>query len=350
MSSDALREGAQIKAAITTSGLDIYQTLVGSPELVFDTVVLEAHLNAELVGQHWPGPPRTRSKLAKAAVARALGYSVPSSFPRVQPRFPGQDLDVYVQQADNLQIWNEEVSATRRYVLIRVDGHATVVAVRVPTGEVLAVLDRTGTLTSKYLAKRQAGRAGSVLVSAVDTTNLSNLVAPVPHMDNAELAGLGASQLPSAGKVLTIEAVYAKLLPMVGQTIGGKGLASDRLRGAVLHALASRLLGLGDHSDTGQFPDIPCQVLEVKLQTASTVDLGLVTPNSKAQALTLGPGFRHCDTRYAVVYGAMQPDGSVDITELVLATGEDFFSEFQRFEGNVQNKKIQIPLPKNFFR
>ena len=32
-----------------------------------------------------------------------------------------------------------------------------------------------------------------------------------------------------------------------------------------------------------------------------------------------------------------------------LASGENFFTYFQRFEGKVKNTKLQIPLPGDFF-
>lgn len=56
-------------------------------------------------------PLRTRSKVVKTAVYKALGYPVPSSFKKTRPRFPGQCFDTYVQKADNLQVWNEESSS-----------------------------------------------------------------------------------------------------------------------------------------------------------------------------------------------------------------------------------------------
>src|SRR5207249_11327266 len=63
--------------------------------------------------------------------------------------FPGQDLDVYVQKANNLQVWNEKISPTRRYAILRLNQSDEVVNVRVVTGETLAALDATGTLTDR---------------------------------------------------------------------------------------------------------------------------------------------------------------------------------------------------------
>ena len=37
------------------------------------------------------------------------------------------------------------------------------------------------------------------------------------------------------------------------------------------------------------------------------------------------------------------------VEAIVMATGASFFNEFQRFEGLVQNRKLQIPLPADLF-
>ncbi len=105
------------------------------------------------------------------------------------------------------------------------------------------------------------------------------------------------------------------------------------------------------YQDTGQFPDVRHQLLEVKLQTSPTIDLGLVQPSSE-ELLDIGQlddyHPRHCDTRYALFYARID-QGSVVLTHLFVTTGADFFRRFRRFEGKVVNKKIQIPLPRNFF-
>lgn len=52
--------------------------------------------------------------------------------------------------------------------------------------------------------------------------------------------------------------------------------------------------------------------------------------------------------RYAIF--AAQTDGSmVTLTRLYLTTGSDFFTRFPQFQGRVLNRKLQIPLPRDFF-
>lgn len=82
--------------------------------------------------------------------------------------------------------------------------------------------------------------------------------------------------------------------------------------------------------------------------SAWSVDLGLVTPDSDGLAVTLSPRLRHSDVRYLVAYGTHR-DAMVKIEHIVISTGSDFFGEFQRFGGLVQNRKLQLRLPRSFF-
>lgn len=345
-----LDSGDTVAMAIAESGLSIYSPIDRQSRLFFDIAVLEEHLRSRLEGLSLAYPIRTRAKYSKSAVCQAMGYPIPRSFKRTQPRFPGQDLDVYVQKANNLQIWNEVVSPTRRYAIIRLNATDQVTNVRVVTGETIARLDRTGTLTKKYQAKRRADRAGSKLVSEQDTLRFIGLLNPVVALSASALSEMSPTARPEKGQLLTIQTLYHRLTEMIGQHLEDAGHDQERLRGEALHRLVCRTLGMGTYAETGQFPDILCQVLEVKLQTSPTIDLGLVSPDGEEVAEEVGSGIRHCDARYAVVYAERISSTILRITDIVVATGEDFFSEFQRFEGNVRNAKLQIPLPSDFFR
>jgi hypothetical protein len=110
-------------------------------------------------------------------------------------------------------------------------------------------------------------------------------------------------------------------------------------------------LGYSSYADDGRFPDVRQQLLEVKLQTSPTIDLGLVTPDSTAplDIPTINNiQVRHCDVRYALFYAEIDR-GQVAITNVYLTSGENFFSRFPKFGGKVLNKKLQIPLPSDFF-
>jgi hypothetical protein len=317
---------------IAASGLSIYDSLHHRPKLFIRTDLLEAILDHKLQGLDLDYPIRTRSKILKSAVCEALGYPVPASFAKTQPRFPGQNFDTYVQKSNNLQIWNEEISLTRRYVLIRVDSKSIVRKVKVLTGENLAAYDTTGTLTQKYQAKSRHPITSSRSLSAQDTSNVRRCLAP--------------SMTRGVSRILPIDILFAKLVKIVGLTIDNPGIDQERNRGGVLHKTVCQILGCRV-SDCGRFPDVLEQLLELKLQTASTIDLGLISPDS-TEPIEQMPEFAHCDVRYAVFYGTIVGSG-VSIKYLLLVTGADFFNFFQRFEGKVTNTKVQLPLPTTLF-
>lgn len=320
-------------ANIRQSGLSIYDSLEDRPDLLIDQEGLERILNSALVGLDLNYPLRTRSKVIKTAVCRALGYPVPGSFKKTQPRFPGQNFDTYVQKANNLQIWNEEVTASRRYVLVRVDQDSVVLKVRVVTGEVLASLDTTGTLTHKYQAKAPYTVVASTLVTPVDTPTV--------------VAKLIQTKHPDWPTFLPIQKVFERLQGMIGTVVLDPGHDQERNRGGALHVAVCRQLGMSTWNDNGQFPDVTEQLLEIKLQTSPTIDLGLVCP-SHTEQLAESPEFQHCDVRYVVFYGTSQ-NGNVRLDSYVLTTGAGFFSFFQQFGGKIKNSKLQIPLPSSFF-
>ncbi|AVW93036.1 restriction endonuclease [Celeribacter baekdonensis] len=335
--------------SIADSGLTIYDHIeIGDPELWVPTPELEAILDERLRGISLAGLAlRTRSKVVKESVCRALGYPVPSSFKKTQPRFVGQMFDTYAQKSNNLQVWNEELSPTRRYVILRVDEVDQIARVKVVNGEELAQLDTTGTLTQKYQARLVPGVALEELVSPTDTdallphtragANLAQTVSPIDH--------------PAHGMVLPIGEVFERLRGAVGRSFPDAGWDQERNRGAALHRIVCELLGYADYRDDGRFPDVRNQLLEVKLQTSPTIDLGLVRPSSEEPLdvpQIAGTQVRHCDVRYALFYA--QTDGTeVTLTRLYLTTGASFFSRFPQFGGKVLNKKLQIPLPSDFF-
>ncbi|MFK7161868.1 hypothetical protein V6U78_12560 [Marinospirillum sp. MEB164] len=342
-------EPNQYVTMIRDSGLSIYDAIeIGDPDLWIPTLELEQLLNAAMKGLSLKGLPlRTRSKVVKEHVCRALGYPVPSSFKKTQPRFQGQFFDTYVQKSNNLQVWNEELAPSRRYVIIRVNEEDTIAKVKVVTGDTLAMLDTTGTLTQKYQARLNPGDAKLELISKDDT----ELLRPFVHSSVDLTAVASPVNQPQAGQLLPIGELFSRLQSLVGKSFSDSGYDQERNRGAALHRLVCQSLGYADYRDDGQFPDVRHQLLEVKLQTSPTIDLGLVCPNSIAALdvpMIERKQIRHCDVRYALFY-AVTDGKEVTLTNLFLTTGEKFFTRFPQFQGKVLNKKLQIPLPAGFF-
>lgn len=333
---------------IRNSGLTIHNPIsIGDPNVWIPDEHLESILNESLCGRDVELPLRTRSKVIKQWICEALGYPIENSFPKCQPRFTGQNFDVYNQKSNNLQIWNEEVAPQRRYVIVGIDENEHIHKVKVMNGIELVNLDKTGKITTKFQAQFGHSNSDCELISNSDTNTLLPHISPkgfLPHN------GTKPIDYPSAKQILPINEIYTRLSTLIGQSFIDPGVTQERNRGAGLHNLVCNALGYSSYADDGKFPDIKNQILEVKLQTSPTIDLGIVCPDSEE-----GIGFavgstpiQHNDTRYAVFY-AQTNNSHVTITNLVVTTGRDFFSRFQQFQGNVKNGKIQMSLPNDFY-
>ena len=330
---------------IRQSGLTIYNDIDPRDDrLYIPTYALEVILRDSLVGLSLSGLAlRTRSKVVKSAICEALGYPIPRSFAKPQPRFPGQNFDVYTQKSMNVQIWNEEVDGNRRYVFLRVNEDDVINAVKVICGEELVQYDRTGTLTRKYQATMNS--YGHDICSANDSPTISNWIIDSPNT----IIESAPNSVPRRSQLLRIAEIYRRLSPMVGKSISYLDAVQERNRGAELHAMICEHLGYSSYEDDGSYPDIANQLLEVKLQTSPTIDLGLHSPKDGEQIVTVGDTtFFSEDIRYAIFDGKVIGN-QVFLQNLYLVAGTDFTNYFPLFQGRGTNAKLQLPLPNDFF-
>ena len=330
---------------IAQSGLSIYNAIDPTDLYLFIPMEeLEKILSDALIGFSLEGYAlRTRSKVVKSEICRALGYPIPTSFRKTQPRFPGQNFDVYIQKSLNVQIWNEEVDAARRYVFLRVNEDDIITAVKVINGEELARYDRTGTLTRKYQATMTA--YGENICSRSDSVTVQNWIVDA----NESLRTVNPNHFPRRTQLLRIHEIYRRLQPMVGRSIDYLDAVQERNRGAELHAMICEHLGYSIYEDDGTYPDIANQLLEIKLQTSPTIDLGLHSPEDGDVIVSIGnTTFCSEDIRYAIFDGEVK-GSRVLLRNLYLVTGKDFTTYFPLFRRGGTNAKIQIPLPYNFF-
>lgn len=334
---------------IQESGLSIYDVISShDSSLYIPTAILEQMLDSALKGLSLAGYPlRTRSKIVKSEICKALGYPVPSSFAKTQPRFLAQNFDVYTQKSLNLQIWNEDIDPERRYVLIRIDKDDIVRRVKVLSGYQLALYDNTGTLTTKYQATMRHFQS-SRLLSPKDTPKIQSLLSNRSIWEQSRLP----NSVPAMGDILPIKIIYEMLLPLVGTSIQRIDAVQERNRGAELHSKICKCLGYGIYSDDGSYPDILNQLIEIKLQLSPTIDLGLHSPNEERPFLNIcGITIKSADIRYVILDASIDQFNltTVCLNYLYVVTGADFAANFPLFGGKVQNAKIQLPLPSNFF-
>lgn len=331
---------------IRNSQKTIYDSIPDDDENLFIPISdLQRILRDHLIGISLSGyAPRTRSKIVKTEICNALGYPVPKSFKKTQPRFQGQNFDAYTQKSLNVQIWNEPIDPERRYVLLKVDSEDVICAVKVITGKQLAGYDNTGTLTHKYQATMiSLGR--SALLSPNDTISVREYIA---H-PSVNLFETSPNSKPKPKQLRSISQIYEALLPMAGSSIAYIGAGQERNRGAELHKLICEHLGYSQYQDDGTYPDITNQLLEIKLQTSPTIDLGLHSPEDGACIMEVrGQRFYSKDIRYVIFDGEVEGD-RISLNHLYIVNGCDFTKYFPLFKGKGQNAKLQLPLPQDFF-
>lgn len=338
------------KENIIKSSLSIYDKIdFNNEELYIDTITLERLLCNTLINLSLNGLPlRTRSKVVKEKVCEALGYPVPKSFKKVQPRFPGQNFDIYIQKSLNVQIWNEKIDFSRRYVFIKVNENDIITNVKVISGRELSKYDTTGTLTTKYQATMKSFNSNR-LFSEEDTDNLKKIINK-KDSNLPETYTVNPNSIPSTEGLLPISEIYNRLLPLVGIKIKYLDAIQERNRGAELHKLICQKLGYQSYQDDGTYPDILNQLLEIKLQTSPTIDLGLHSPVDKQKIITIhNQNIYSYDIRYAIFEGIVIDNKEILLKNLYIISGADFVDFFPLFQGKKQNAKLQLLLPNTFF-
>ena len=342
MNNDIKKRAEQIKCNIENSKLTIYDPLTPQDEKYwYSDAELEFILKEYMLGKSYIGQAtKTRSKSINQDICRALGYPIPSTFRRTRPRFLGQNFDKYAQQKNNLQIWNEEVSLTRRYCLIFLNDDNLVVNIKVLSGATLSKYDTTGKLTTKYQANILSKfDNGTTLLSNTDTLQIQKA-----FQNFDKITSTSPADYPTVSELMPIKNLFDKLKTLEGVQFKSSG--KSRTDGDYVQDLVYKCLGYKEYKENGQLPDLMNQLLEIKSQQARTIDLGLFNPNDK-QPLQI-PAINGyvptvSDIRYAIFY--CENDGKlVTITKIYLVTGQDFFKYFHQFGGKKQNKKIQMHL------
>lgn len=292
---------------------------------------------------------KTRGKRAREMVCEALGWPIPKSFPRTQPRFPTENFDIFVQAANNLQLWNRPVNVGQRYVIAVLGGDGIVRSVKVLTGFDVSDLATSDTQTTKLQARFRAHAVPEprVAVHGTDTESFRIFHQTFSAESPPHPRRVGA--MPGVG-LLNMPALAAALQPLVGRSFRDPGAMQERLRGQELHVAVCEVLRYDAYADTGQHPDIPNQLLEIKLQMSPTIDLGLVDPTA---AEPMPPPFpaslRLADVRYAI-FGATKPTpDTFRVDAIHLVSGARFYDVFEPMGGLGKNAKIQIRLPRDWF-
>lgn len=325
-----------------------------------------------------------KSQWAKLQIIELLGYQRPSGLRTKQakqskPKFIHQLFDIFVQSSRNLQFWNyvpysdtiipgewnvESESPYRykdcRYLLVFHNPEGVILKTAIVSGNKLAEWDTTGTQTIKWQASaRRSYRneiSSQIIVSPIETLN-SKISAYMQHpLEKKSRFIVQESQNPQSPLIkqpptpaffLTHNEIAQALRTLVGTEFANLGAGQERSMGQTLEKEIIKALGYQSYqqTDTGNYPDLLHQLIEVKFQLRDTIDLGkhLPTDPLPIKAPWNKWGISPREIRYVVALMEQGVYNNFVVDSIVITSGEKFNEYFSISEGT--NFKIQIPIP-----
>lgn len=169
-----------------------------------------------------------------------------------------------------------------------------------------------------------------------DTTNMS-----LHTSDNISSMTCCISDDPISKNIMSLESIRNKV---VNSLIGTRILMSDtKTKGQFLERVVANLLGYNvEDSLVGGYPDIPNQLLEIKVQDSPTVDLGKYSPSNPI-VINEVMGLTTEDVRYLIAL--TNTDG---IIEGVILSAGKYLDEIFTFVSDT-SFKCQRTISMSFF-
>ncbi len=325
-----------------------------------------------------------KSQWVKFQIIELLGYQRPSGLRTKQarqskPKFIHQLLDIFVQSSRNLQVWNyvpysntvisgewniESESPYRykdcRYLLVLHNPEGLILKTAIVSGNKLAEWDTTGTQTIKWQASaRRSYRneiSSQIIVSPVET--LENKIGaymqqPIEKksrfiiQESQDLQSPLIKQPPTPAFFLTHNEIAQALRTLIGTEFANLGTGQERSMGQTLEKEIIKALGYQSYqqTDTGDYPDLLHQLIEVKFQFRDTIDLGKYLPTDP---LSIKAPWNEWEIspreiRYIVALIEQSIYDNFIVDSIVITSGEKFNEYFSISEGT--NTKVQISLP-----
>ena len=325
-----------------------------------------------------------KSQWVKFQIIELLGYEKPSGLRTKQarqskPKFIHQLLDIFVQSSRNLQVWNYipyadiiipgEWNAESefpycykdcRYLLVFHNPEGFILKTTLVNGNTLAEWDTTGTQTIKWQATaRRSYRneiSSQIVVSPVETlhSKISTYMQQplerksrfiIQESQNPESPLI--KQPPTPASFLTHNEIAQALRTLVGTEFANLGTGQERNMGQTLEKEIIKALGYQSYqqTDTGDYPDLLHQLIEVKFQFRDTIDLGKHLPTDPLPIKASWNKWEITPREIRYVVALMEQDihGNFIVDSIVITSGEKFNEYFSISEGT--NFKIQIPVP-----
>lgn len=280
------------------------------------------------------------------------------------PRILLELIDTYVVTSGdtyNLQVWNRIPNSNApliRYssgeVITAQDIRFVMVKVDMENGRIESIV----ILTPEYI-EETFGKFGKptikqqLLVSNIQrqkivlseshafVTSDTKTVAKISSSTFSKPTALSSDE-PIPGKLFSLDVIQNEV---VKQLLGMQLLAPDtKTRGQLLERTVISLLGYGEDSKlVGGYPDIPNQLLEVKVQDTQTIDLGRYSPQF-VETINAELNLSTEDVRYLIAL--TNPDTQA-VEGVILSSGRELGSVFTYVSD--KSYKCQRSIPMVFF-
>lgn len=299
-----------------------------------------------------------------ATNASSDAYTIPIPRKKGLPRILSELIDTYVVstgESYNLQVWNRNPNGKNilvkyangeiitpkdiRFVMVKIspsENRISSITILTP----LYIEKKFGkfgkpTIKNQLMingnARNEIITSKSPLLFCDDTKKIKQQTSPA-----ANLKDVSFTEAPSSKTLLPLSIIREK----VAKELIGKELSSfdTKSRGQELERIVIEMLGYEQKENLmGGFPDVPNQLLEVKVQEAQTVDLGKYSPQF-IEPIPINPDFSTEDVRYLI---ALTNPHSHVIEGIILSSGENLGRHFTYV--NATSFKCQRSIPMSFF-
>lgn len=280
------------------------------------------------------------------------------------PRLLSELIDTYVVSSGesyNLQVWNRNPNG--KNTLIKYSNGETITPkdIRLVMAKISLTENKISSitiLTPGYIEKK-FGKFGkptiknqllinpntrSVIISSDPPIRFYDDTQKVKEFCNNDVItkGLSFTSSPTKDKLIPLSVIKDKVaLNLIGRSLDA---ADTKNRGQQLERLVIELLGYDPEDNLmGGFPDIPNQLLEVKVQDAQTIDLGKYSPQF-IETIDHTLNLTTEDVRYLI---ALTDPKTHVICGVILSSGEALGKNFTFVNGT--SYKCQRSIPMKFF-
>lgn len=320
-----------------------------------------------------------KSHWVKKKCIALLGYRIPETLRskdarKIKPKFINQLLDIFVQHSSNLQVWNyipysnivipaewNETEARYkfsdcRYVIISHTASGQINKIMVKTGTELKSWDKTSTKTIKWQANilQKYRKAESGVTASESDPIFERSGNQCEDIENklARIKELDIEKIPLIKKPIISEILFSihelsiLLKNLIGKEFSIPSSSQERIVGQTIEKMVVQMLGYTqfEQTDSGGYPDLLNQLMEVKFQYSGTIDLGKNFPTSdeRIDESWNNEGISFSDIRYLICL-VSKVEQKYRIDSIMIISGKDFNSYFSICEG--QNFKIQMKIP-----